>query len=273
MSRSFVTSDHHFYHENIIKYTGRPFARVEEMHEVMIRCWKEVVGPADLVWHLGDFCMSGHLDDMRRILGQLNGEKILIVGNHDTYKKAEYLNAGFKEVYAHPIIIHRVLMLSHEPLAMSEDMPYYNLHGHTHDQDMLANENKRRNVSVEKTGFYPVNLGKIRNEVLKKMKEKPVKNASPDQKKLFGKNVVKNRETISDDYPELTQKDFDRAVKRNGLKPISEAKENPFDVLAKQAKQESQAGTTVTLEDFERQMKKRVSQKSAEKQMPGKMRI
>ena len=86
------------------------------------------------------------------------------------------------------------------------------------------------------------------------MKEKPVKNASSDQKKLSGKNVVKNRETRKaiddaiagknlspaytnieemfdeldaeyDDYPEITQKEFDRAVKRKGLKPISEAKE------------------------------------------------
>lgn len=74
------------------------------------------------------------------------------------------------------------------------------------------------------------------------MKDKPLKNALPDQNKVSDRSVVKNRETISDDYPELTQKDFDRAVKRKGLKPISEAKENPFDVLAKQAKQESRAG-------------------------------
>ena len=219
MSRSFVTSDHHFYHENIIKYTGRPFAGVEEMHETMIRCWNEVVGPADLVWHLGDFCMSGHLDDMRRILEQLNGEKILIIGNHDTYKKAEYLSAGFKEVYAHPIIIHRVLMLSHEPLAMSEDMPYYNLHGHTHDRDMLENENKRRNVSVEKTGFYPANLGKIRNEVLKKIKEKPgaKKGVLCAMQEVWDNDM----DAAYDDYPEITQKDMERAARRKGLKNVS----------------------------------------------------
>jgi len=218
MSRSFVTSDHHFYHENIIKYTGRPFAGVEEMHEVMIRCWNEVVGSDDLVWHLGDFCMSGHLDDMRRILGQLNGEKILILGNHDTYKKEEYLSAGFKEVYAHSIIIHKILMLSHEPLAMSEDMPYYNLHGHTHDRDMMENEDKRRNVSVEKTGFYPVNLGKIRNEVLKKMNAKPgaAKGVLCVMKEVWDNDM----DAAYDDYPEITQKDFDRAVKRKGLKPF-----------------------------------------------------
>lgn len=249
MSKSFITADHHFFHENIIKYTGRPFAGVEEMHEVMIRYWNEVVGPYDLVWHLGDFCMSGHLDDMKQILGSLNGEKILILGNHDTYKKEEYLRSGFKEVYAHPIIIHKVLLLSHEPLAMSEDMPYYNLHGHTHDRDMMENADKRRNVSVEKTGFYPVNLGKILNDVLKKMNAKPVKRDLSEQNRTAGEPVVKNRETRKaiadavagnglsrtydnieemfddldaayDDYPEITQQDFDRAVKRKGLKPF-----------------------------------------------------
>ncbi len=107
----------------------------------------------------------------------------------------EYLSAGFKEVYAHPIIIHRVLILSHEPLAMSEDMPYYNLHGHTHDRDNMENEDKRRNVSVEKTGFYPVNLGKIRNEVLKKMNAKPVKSDLSKQARATGEPAVKNRAT------------------------------------------------------------------------------
>ncbi len=32
------------------------------------------------------------------------------------------------------------------------------------------------------------------------------------------KKSKKTSETRSDDYPELTQEDFDRAVKRNGLK-------------------------------------------------------
>ena len=173
MSKSFVTADHHFYHENIIKYTGRPFTGLDDMHENLVKCWNEVVGPGDMVWHLGDFCMSGHLEEMRQILERLNGEKNLILGNHDTYRKAEYLSAGFKEVYAHPIIIHKVLILSHEPLAMSADMPYCNLHGHTHDRDFMEQAGKHWNVSVEKTGFCPVNLGKISNGVLKKMQKRP----------------------------------------------------------------------------------------------------
>lgn len=214
MGKSFITADHHFFHENIIKYTGRPFAGLEDMHETMIKNWNDVVGPDDLVWHLGDFCMSGHYDDMKNILDRLNGDKILILGNHDTYKKDEYLKSGFKEVYAHPIIIHQVLILSHEPMAMSEDMPYYNLHGHTHDRDILENENKRRNVSVEKTGFYPINMGKLRNEVLKKMDEKSAK-----------KTLVRNLETV---------KAIDDAIAGKGLSRVYETTEEMLDDLDKE---------------------------------------
>ncbi len=75
----------------------------------------------------------------------------------------------------------------------------------------------------------------------------------------------KTSEARSDDYPEITQQDFDRAVKRKGLKPLSEDKENPFDVVARHAIEESRAGRTVNLEDFERRMKKNVSRESAVK--------
>lgn len=75
----------------------------------------------------------------------------------------------------------------------------------------------------------------------------------------------KTSESRSDDYPEITQKDIDRLVKRKGLKPLSETKENPFDVLARHATEESRGGRTVTLEDFERRMKKNVSREPAVK--------
>ena len=47
----FFTSDTHFHHANIIRFCNRPFRDVEEMDEILIRNWNEVVGPEDTVFH------------------------------------------------------------------------------------------------------------------------------------------------------------------------------------------------------------------------------
>ena len=62
---TFFTSDHHFGHAKIIEYCKRPFSSVEEMNQVMIDRWNEVVGPDDHVYHLGDFAF-GHNDVVER---------------------------------------------------------------------------------------------------------------------------------------------------------------------------------------------------------------
>lgn len=54
----YFTSDHHFWHENIISYCKRPFASVEEMNEKMVQYWNDVVKDKDEVYYLGDFSMA-----------------------------------------------------------------------------------------------------------------------------------------------------------------------------------------------------------------------
>ena len=41
MSKVFVCSDSHFYHENIIKYCNRPYSSVDEMNADMIEKWNK----------------------------------------------------------------------------------------------------------------------------------------------------------------------------------------------------------------------------------------
>lgn len=55
----FFTSDTHFNHANIIRFCNRPFKDVSHMNEAIISNWNRVVGPEDIVFHLGDFCLGG----------------------------------------------------------------------------------------------------------------------------------------------------------------------------------------------------------------------
>ncbi len=86
MKNIFFTSDQHFGHKNIIKFSNRPFNSVEEMDEMMIQRWNEKVGETDEVYHLGDVGLASS-GKLRKILERLNGKIYLIKGNHE--KSAE----------------------------------------------------------------------------------------------------------------------------------------------------------------------------------------
>ncbi len=81
MSKTFITSDLHFWHENVIKYCSRPFANAAEMNEALIKAWNSAVAPEDVVLILGDFAMAARA--VEQIVPRLNGRKRLILGNHD----------------------------------------------------------------------------------------------------------------------------------------------------------------------------------------------
>lgn len=109
MSNVFFTSDNHYYHANVIKYSNRPFlteadlaifdslkdkprdeqrkfrpspASVEIMNEEMIRRHNATVGPTDVVYFNGDFGFSNK-NNLIAVLERLNGEKHFNLGNHD----------------------------------------------------------------------------------------------------------------------------------------------------------------------------------------------
>ena len=94
--RILVISDPHFNHENVIRYSNRPYASVREMDEAIIANWNRVVDDEDLVLCLGDFCF-GTKDNIPYYAQRLKGRKILIKGNHDR-SRGLYFDAGFKDV-------------------------------------------------------------------------------------------------------------------------------------------------------------------------------
>ena len=81
-SKIFFTSDTHFGHDNIIKFCDRPFKDIEEMDFKLIENWNKKVPQDGLVFHLGDFAWGGY-EVWKKVRDQLNGDIILIKGNHD----------------------------------------------------------------------------------------------------------------------------------------------------------------------------------------------
>jgi len=83
----FLTSDLHFGQRNIIRLgKGRPFDNIQEHDQALIDNWNSVVKAGDLVYVLGDFSIETNIDNIRKPLSKLCGQKILILGNHDHKK-------------------------------------------------------------------------------------------------------------------------------------------------------------------------------------------
>lgn len=157
MSRHFVYSDPHFGHENIIKYENRPFSSVEEMNLQLVKNWNKVVSKGDTVFVLGDIAFKLKKEEVANIIKQLNGKKILILGNHDRSKSVSWwLDVGFHTVSEYPICYKWRYWLSHEPLTLHPELPYINIHGHTHSLPSVSD--LHINVCVEQTDYKPLLL-------------------------------------------------------------------------------------------------------------------
>lgn len=130
MIKTYCISDTHFNHENIIKYENRPFKNVEEMNRILIKNWNNVVNKHDKIFILGDFGLDS-VGSLTEICQQLNGYKILILGNHDRSKNTME-GIGFNEVSKYPIIYKDKYIFSHQPI--EDTGRFFNIHGHIHSK-------------------------------------------------------------------------------------------------------------------------------------------
>ncbi|MBY3333775.1 phosphoesterase [Rhizobium laguerreae] len=151
-------SDTHFGHNNIITYCRPQFLSVEEMEEYIITKWNEVVGPQDLVYHLGDFAWK--TSDAKRVRPLLNGTIRLIVGNHDDIPSL--VEAGlFQRIYLWKQFRYEGFTASHIPMRFDQlRHSTKNLHGHVHG-NLEGLEHFHRDMSVESIGFAPVHFDEV----------------------------------------------------------------------------------------------------------------
>ena len=146
--------DTHFNHTNIIQYCDRPFTNVEEMNDYIIQQWNSVVGKNDTVYHLGDFALQSRKETIKNLVSRLNGNIILILGNHDRHGRKWFLDCGFMEVHRRLRIGN--YLLTHKPQTIDK-LPddIVNIHGHTHGKRKLDRD-KYIDVSCEVIRYKPV---------------------------------------------------------------------------------------------------------------------
>ncbi|AHX01085.1 putative phosphoesterase [Nitrincola phage 1M3-16] len=83
---SYLVSDIHLFHKNILKFTKRPYNSLEEMHEGTVEEWNKVIKQGDIVYHLGDLSFLGmkhSQEPLYNILNSLQGTIYMLKGNHD----------------------------------------------------------------------------------------------------------------------------------------------------------------------------------------------
>jgi calcineurin-like phosphoesterase family protein len=177
--KTWVTSDLHFGHKNIMNYCPETRARfnndVAYMNNAMAEEWNDKVEPEDLVYILGDVAfMSG--SDAGRMVNRLNGTKILIEGNHDkkTLKDVTFFNA-FKEVHKYLDINydgHKIVMF-HYPIAEWDQMQRGALqfHGHLHGGASGLEKYRALDVGMDSTGEIVISI----ERAIQMIKDKEIK--------------------------------------------------------------------------------------------------
>jgi calcineurin-like phosphoesterase family protein len=167
-TNTFITSDTHFNHKNILTYCNRPFRNIDEMNTVLIQNWNSVVSKDDIVYHLGDFAFIkrenndlSYAQQLKKQIAEfvslLNGRIILIKGNHDKMSIHQFDDLGFEEVYNRPIHIGDFI-LTHVPQPKVASN-YINIHGHIHNTYIEQFDKPWYiNVSTDVTNYTPVNI-------------------------------------------------------------------------------------------------------------------
>ena len=169
MPATYLISDTHFGHLGVCRFTKddgtklRPWDSPEEMDEELVKRWNERVRPRDKVYHLGDVVINRKA---LQILTRLNGDKVLIKGNHDIFKLEDY-TPYFRDIRGYHVINN--MILSHIPVHPGSKGRFKaNIHGHLHYRTVrfLDQEGKETevqdpwyfNVSVERIDFTPILL-------------------------------------------------------------------------------------------------------------------
>lgn len=159
------TSDTHYGHANIVKYSARPFADMAEMREAMIANWNARVKPGDLVYHLGDFALCD-VEDACKIAKRLVGQKYLVFGNHDKRLRKDKTFLGHwiwaRDLEQITVEEQKITLCHYAMLTWNQShRGSWMLHGHSHGSLSDDPGALRLDVGVDCWGMAPVSFAEI----------------------------------------------------------------------------------------------------------------
>jgi len=182
----FFVSDTHFGHSNIIKFCDRPFKDVEEMDYKLIENWNKKVPQDGLVFHLGDFAWGGY-EFWKKIREQLNGDIILIKGNHDQKNMS---STAEQELFRHVTwqmlieIEGRKVLLNHFPFLCyagvyrEPSKLVFQAYGHVHSGEGKKGQDLPRlihtypmqyDVGVDNNNYEPISWYELNEKIQKQL--------------------------------------------------------------------------------------------------------
>lgn len=193
----FFTSDWHVGHANSLVFDKRPFKDVDHMHRVLINNFNSTVPEDGLTYFLGDVGLCNS-DTLKKVISELNGTKVLCLGNHDKAHNAMY-NLGFDVVLNAAVlyIAGKRVTMSHCPLLgvyredvsgmkgtqpgdnwhgerknqmfSIEDNGQFHLHGHVHSPNHGTPRllGRQFDVGVSGNNYRPVSISQIESYIAK----------------------------------------------------------------------------------------------------------
>lgn len=169
VSSIFFTSDTHFGHTNIIKYSNRPFSCVEEMDEVLIENINKTVKRNDTLYHLGDWSFRNPESYKQRIHCRFVH---LIWGNHDKQNRKD---KSFISSLSGTYDLIRIktepnVTLCHYAMKTWDRAHYgtYHLYGHSHGTLRDDPNSLSFDVGVDCMGYLPISFDEVKTIMDKK---------------------------------------------------------------------------------------------------------
>lgn len=193
------TSDTHFGHANIIKYSNRPFWKASDgftldsgldpdvhlMNKTLIDNINELVKQDDVLWHLGDFSFRDHRSYRERI----NCRNInLILGNHDKLHDNDYKLFSSVQHFRELKVEGRLLVLCHYGMRVWNKSHHGSIHLYAHSHGSLPPQGRSMDVGVDCWKYKPLSL----DFIIKHMDNIPVHNVDHHEARDKPKTEISN---------------------------------------------------------------------------------